>query len=252
MKTVAVLAALSMAVTATAQVTIYQTDFLGMPGGPLTGEWAGFGLQEGGVPVIVTDDELFAYMQLEVFAEPADNAFRQESRAVLTLPTPVNLLEWDSVKIEFDMTLPAAGNNGHNIYWDFDDVPNKFDQTRNDGNWARMVRGGAQSNTLDPPVLVSVGATYHMVWDFNLVGTPTVTTMINGNVIDTDLAGDGGSLFFQTNGDMLTHLSIALVKDFRTADFGATVQLDNFLITAIPEPASLLLVGLAGLTLRRR
>ncbi|MBK9119535.1 MAG: PEP-CTERM sorting domain-containing protein [Phycisphaerales bacterium] len=252
MKKLAVLVAALMVVTASAQVTIYQQDFSGMPNGPLTGEWAGSGLQQGGVPVVVNDGEGLAYMQLEVFAVPADNAFRQESRAVLTLPNPVDLTAWTSVKIEFDMTLPFTGNNGHNIYWDFDNTPNKFGQTRNDGNWARMVQGGTQSNTLDPPVLVTTDNTYHMVWDFNLAGTPSVTTSINGNVIDTAYAGDGGSLFWQTGGNELTHLSLALVKDFRTAPFGMTLQLDNFLITAVPEPASLLLVGLAGLFIRRR
>lgn len=246
------LVAMTLVCAASAQVTLYEEDFDALTNGSLVGApqagWEGFALQQAGDPEIIgaTDKAL----QVTVNADPNDNAIRQESRAVLTLPSTIDLTAWTAMTLEFELTLPAgaSGTAGerHNFYWDFDDTPNRFgEQTINDGGNVAMIDaldGNQQVMNIatNPAVVV-------MTWEFDLVAG-TVDTYYGGVQVDNDTPLDP-TLF---PGDEFSQFSFALVKDFRTAPFGYSGQIDNFTITAVPEPTGLGLVLLGGLVLLRR
>jgi hypothetical protein len=236
-----------------AQVTLYEEGFDGLTNGSLVGApqsgWEGFGLSQAGEPEIAGATDKF--LQLTVNAEPADNAVRQESRAVLTLPTPVDLTQWTQMTVEYELTLPAGASGGsgerHNFYYDFDGTPNRFGpMTINDGGAVGMIDGTGASK----PGIATNPETLIMKWVFDLTDLSAITadTFYGATQVDDDvvIAGD----FFAD--DEFSTFSIGLAKDFRTAPFGYTGQIDDFKVTAVPEPASLGLLALAGLFLRRR
>ena len=244
---------LGLSATAFAQTTLYEMKFDGLTNGSLVGApqggWEGFAFSQAGEPEIAGATDKF--LQLTVNAVPADNAIRQESRAVLTLPSAVDLTQWTEMTVEYEITLPAGATGGpgerHNIYYDFDGTPNRFGpMTINDGGAVGMIEGiGANK-----PNLATNPETLVMKWVFDLTDLSAITadTFYGATQVDNDvqIAGD----FFA--GDVFDTFAIALVKDFRTAPYGYTVQVDDFKVTAVPEPASLALLALGGLLIRRR
>ncbi len=224
-------------------------------GAPQDG-WEGFAFEQGGEPMIVDLGGNQA-LKLEVFAEPASDDFRQESRVLKTFAGGIDLTQYTDITISYDLTLTAG--NRHNLYFDFDSVPNKFlgnAQIVQDNGYVQMVRQiGGSANGQN---VAQSGTTAEMRWEFDLVNG-TVDSFFGDTQIDTNspvslqaLINDQLAEDPDGDADTFDVFSLGLVKDFRTAPWGDTMYVDNFVVTGIPEPASLTLLTLAGLLLRRR
>jgi|GEM_PF-3986679 len=244
MRKLAVLATMACVAAASATV-LYETQFTG-GAGP---EWT-FSAFSGGTTPVVTSYNGSDQVRFRV---GTDNTGRKESRAVVAFPTPIVIADWPEIHIQYDLTLPIGEDAGggqlkrHNVYYDFDSVPNRFvDQTINDGGATRMIafpgRGEINIGPTQPTETIVT-----MKWVFNTAAN-TVSTYFGATQIDNNLPGSLTSL---TGGPTLTHFSIALVKDWWSSPGGYTCYLDNFRVTGIPEPASLMLLALGAL-LRRR
>ncbi len=244
MKSMALFVAL-MCVAAASATVLYETQFTG-GAGP---EWTFSSFSGGTTPVV---DEYNGSDQVKFYVG-TDNTGRKESRAVVTFPTPIVIADWTEITIQYDLTLPVGGDVGggtlkrHNIYYDFDNTPNRYvDQTINDGGATKMIAFPGRGE-------INIGATQPvetivtMKWVFDIVAG-TVNTYFGSTQIDTNL---GGTLASLTGGPNFTNFSFALVKDWWSSPAGYTCYLDNFKVTGIPEPASLVLLAL-GAMLRRR
>lgn len=164
---------------------------------------------------------------------------------------PLTIADYTQVTVQMDLTLPVPGTQRHNMYWDFDGVANKFDQTINDGGNTRMIRDGAQIN-IGGGATPSTETVLTLKWVFdNVAGT--VDTFFGATQFDNGLAKTlGAAINPGTPAATFSEFSFDLVKDWWQAPFGYEVYVDNFRVSAVPEPATLGLIGLGALLVLRR
>lgn len=174
----------------------------------------------------------------------------QRTGAGVTFDFPdLTIADYTEVTVSLDLTLPVPDVQRHNLYWDFDGSANKFDQTVNDGGNVKLIRDGV-TNNIGGGATPTVETVLTLSWVFD-VTNGTVDTFFGATQYDDDLAKtltdaiDGSATEFG-------QFTFELIKDFRSADFGYSVYVDNFSVTAIPEPASLGLLLLGVGLLRRR
>lgn len=249
---VACAAVATFAGASTAEVVLYDAaGFDAFTPGSLEGApqfgWEGFDLGGGDpgaiAPTITGGGQSLA---LEVSSVPADGGIRQESRAVLTLPTAITIADWTEITISMNVTFDADGDgNRHNFYFDFDELPNQFANQRvqdpgGGSNVGMLTGGGSQP--------LGASGTFDLTWIFDIT-SGTVDTFFGANQIDNDAAITLSSL---AGGTELTHFSVTNVKDFRQATFGDTFLVNDFSIKAVPTPGAVSLIGIAGLAAIRR
>ena len=73
-----------------------------------------------------------------------------------------------------------------------------------------------------------------------------------GNVIDHFIAKGGGHLFMGLEGSVNTPIRYLEWRGINGAGLTTFPRVDGVMVEAIPEPATVALLGLGGLVLRRR
>lgn len=163
---------------------------------------------------------------------------------------PLTIADYTAVTIDMDVTLTVPSTQRHNLYWDFDGIANKYDQTVNDGGNTKMIRDGVQLN-IGGGAVPSVETVVNLKWVFD-VTAGTVDTFFGATQYDNDLPKTlGQAIDPGSPATTFSEFSFDLVKDWWQAPFGYTVYVDNFSVNAVPEPMSLALLALGAL-LRRR
>ncbi len=155
----------------------------------------------------------------------------------ITLPSVANQI----VTVSFDVYRPAPGPNqvAQNLWWWWWDngTPTYGLQWDLGGTLPHGWNPGAGSAA----TVYDRYANITMVWDFQ---QSKAYSWYNGVQVDNGIA--------MTDITKLTGWSIVLGHESSSGTGASAAYIDNFVISAVPEPATLVLAGLGALILRRR
>lgn len=225
-------------------MTLYDSNGFESPGitlGPLAGQdgWTGGGGGGGIAPTVVTAPDPVLGQQavrLEVGDTQGDASSMDHA---INLPSIANQI----VTVSYDI-YRTGDNWASNLWWWWWDAGEPTYGLQWDagvGNPGQTLPHGWNPGAASAPTITGRYANVTMVWDFQQM---KAFSWYDGAVVDSGIP--------ITNITALTGWTIQLGHDEATGSGPEVVWIDNFVITAVPEPATLGLLALGGLLLVRR
>ncbi len=221
-------------------VTLYDSNGFEAPGivlGPLAGQdgWTSGGGGGGADPVVVSAPHpVLGQQAVKLEVPDIQGATSSMDHAI-----PAINLAGQIVTVSYDIYRPAGQYAPENLWWWWWDAgePTYGLQWDLGGTLPHGWNPGAGST----PTVFDRYANVTMVWDFQ---ESKAYSWYDGVLVD-----DGIPI---ANITTLTGWTIYLGHDAATGTGASIAYIDNFVITAVPEPASLGLLALGGLLLMRR
>ncbi len=210
--------------------------------GPLAGQdgWTASAANGGVAPMVVTAPDPVIGQQavrLEVPDVQGANSIMDHA-----IPAINNVAGW-IVTVSYDIyrDAPAPGKLAQNLWWWWWDTGEPTYGLQWDQAGGLTLPHGWNPGAGSTATVYGRYANVKMVWDFQQM---KAYSWYDGAVVDNGIP--------ITNVTKLTGWSIYLSHDAGDGTGGSVVWIDNFSITAIPEPVSLTLLGLGGLLAVRR
>lgn len=178
--------------------------------------------------------------------------FRRMSGAIFTWgtlggSTDLANASYTQIRVKYDVYV--VDGKFQNLYYGNSGRDTNFGQTINDGRWFRF--GGTQ--TANGTVTAGRWWSVELVWDKAAGGSRAGKIMSGSDVYNVSAAGLG-LVSDPTGSDPVAfyRFNIRTVTDFRPAGPASEWYVDNFMVEAVPEPASMAVLGLGALALIRR
>jgi hypothetical protein len=240
------LAVLGLAGSASA-VTLYDSNGFENPPialGALAGQdgWTGGGGGGGAAPVVVTaPDPVLGQQAVRLEIPDLQGASSSMDHAIPAInPSPTG---WNYVRVSYDI-YRTGDNWASNLWWWWWDAGTPTYGLQWDAGASGpgvTLPNGWNPGAGSAPTVTGRYANVTMVWDF---AQGLAYSWYDGAIVDNGIPISGITA--------LTGWSIVLGHDEGTGSGPEVAWIDNFVIEATPEPASLALLGLGGLALVRR
>jgi len=257
MKRLLTLATVAGAASAFAGVPIYTLDIDSLATGALNGTQGASSITStgGNAAEVIADPTGAGRNQVIKLSTPiprdtnGTGNYRRMSGAVFTWDTlggPKDLVNatWKSITVKFD--LYVGPNNFQNLYFGNSNRDTNFGQTVNDGGWL-----GFGSNTANGTFKSGKWWSVTLDWD-KVLGTRAGSFTDGVNTYNTAGTGLSFAADPSTGSAAFYRFNIRTVTDNRPGGPGSLWYVDNVKVSAVPEPASLSVLGLGALALIRR
>lgn len=238
------LAAASLGGSASA-VTLYDSNGFESPTftlGALPGQngWTGGSAGGGAVPQVVTaPDPVIGQQAVRLYVGDKQGDGSSMDHAI---PAINNVAGW-VVTVSYDVYRPAPATDklAQNLWWWWWDAGEPTYGLQWDQSGGLTLPNGWNPGAGQAATVFNRYANVKMVWDFTQM---KAYSWYDGTIVDNGIP--------ITNITKLTGWTISLGHDAGTGTGESLAYIDNFSITAVPEPASLALLALGGLAVIRR
>lgn len=256
MRNLLILACVAGTASAFAYVPIYSVNIDSMP----TGDVASAGVSSltaagGNNAAVVADPTGAGRGQVIKLSAPiprnddGTGNFRRVSGAIFTWGTlggPLDLAMpgYTQIRVKYDVFV--VDGKFQNLYFTNGGQDANFSQTINDGRWFRF--GGSQTAN----GTVTAGRWWSVTLEYDKAGAGTRAGSITNGVNTYNVSATGLGLSNDPSAQAFYRFNVRTVTDFRPGGPASEWYVDNFSVEAVPEPATMAVLGLGALAVIRR